>query len=37
MTDHMFIVDYDEGQGWHDPRVVPYGPLQNSIVSPVKW
>ena len=28
MTDHMFIVDYDEGQGWHDPRVVPYGPLQ---------
>ena len=28
MTDHMFIVDYDEGQGWHDPRIVPYGPLQ---------
>ncbi len=27
MTDHMFIVDYDEGQGWHDPRIVPYGPL----------
>ncbi len=19
MTDHMFIVDYDEGKGWHDP------------------
>ena len=24
MTDHMFIVDYDAGQGWHDPRIVPY-------------
>ena len=28
MTDHMFLVDYDEGQGWHDARIVPYGPLQ---------
>ncbi len=26
-TDHMFIMDYDEGQDWHDPRIVPYGPL----------
>ena len=26
-TDHMFIMDYTEGQGWHDPRIVPYGPL----------
>ena len=26
-TDHMFIMDYDEGQGWHDGRIVPYGPL----------
>ncbi|MCL1896160.1 MAG: branched-chain amino acid aminotransferase [Clostridiales bacterium] len=26
-TDHMFIADYDEGQGWHDPRIVPYGPI----------
>jgi len=26
-TDHMFIMDYTEGKGWHDPRVVPYGPL----------
>ena len=23
MTDHMFIVDYDEGKGWHDPRMAP--------------
>ena len=28
MTDHMFVVDYDEGQGWHDARIVPYAPLQ---------
>ena len=27
-TDHMFLMDYDEGQGWHDGRIVPYGPLQ---------
>ena len=26
-TDHMFLMDYDAGQGWHDPRIVPYGPL----------
>ena len=22
-TDHMFIMDYDAGQGWHDARIVP--------------
>lgn len=26
-TDHMFIMDYTEGKGWHDARIVPYGPL----------
>ena len=26
-TDHMFLMDYEEGRGWHDPRVVPYGSL----------
>ena len=26
-TDHMFVMEYDEGQGWHDGRVVPYGPI----------
>lgn len=26
-TDHMFIMDYDEGEGWHDARIVPYGPI----------
>lgn len=25
-TDHMFVMDYDEGQGWHDGRVVPHEP-----------
>lgn len=23
-TDHMFIMNYTEGQGWHDPRIVPF-------------
>lgn len=27
-TDHMFIMDYKEGTGWHSPRIVPYAPLQ---------
>lgn len=26
-TDHMFIMDYDEGMGWHDARIVPYQPI----------
>ena len=26
-TDHMFIMDYTEEIGWHDPRIVPYGPV----------
>jgi branched-chain amino acid aminotransferase len=27
-TDHMFIMDYIEGQGWIEPRIVPYGPIE---------
>ena len=27
-TDHMFVMNYDEGQGWHDTRIVPYGPIE---------
>lgn len=27
-TDHMFIMDYTEGKGWHDARIVPYAPLE---------
>lgn len=26
-TDHMFIMDYVEGKGWIDPRIVPYGAI----------
>ncbi len=26
-TDHMFVMDYTDGKGWHDPRVVPYQPF----------
>ncbi|MFN3470226.1 MAG: branched-chain amino acid aminotransferase [Novosphingobium sp.] len=26
-TDHMIEIDYTEGQGWHDARIVPYGPI----------
>ena len=27
-TDHMFMMDYDAGEGWHHPRIVPYQPIQ---------
>lgn len=27
-TDHMFEVDYEEGKGWLDPRIVPYHKLE---------
>ena len=26
-TDHMFRMDYEEGHGWRDPRIVPYAPF----------
>jgi len=26
-TDHMFIMDYSDTGGWHDARIVPYGPI----------
>ncbi|MDR1002520.1 MAG: branched-chain amino acid aminotransferase [Oscillospiraceae bacterium] len=29
-TDHMFIMEYDEGMGWHSPRIVPYGDISIS-------
>ena len=28
LTDHMFLLDYTAGKGWHDARIVPYGPLR---------
>ena len=24
-TDYMFLMDFEEGKGWLDPRIVPYG------------
>lgn len=27
-TDHMFMMDYSADKGWHDGRIVPYGPLE---------
>lgn len=26
-TDHMFVMNYETGKGWFDPRIVPYQPL----------
>lgn len=26
-TDHMFVMDYETGKGWHDARIIPYQPL----------
>ena len=26
-TDHMFMMDYELGLGWHNARIVPYGTL----------
>ncbi len=26
-TDYMFEMDYETGKGWHNARVVPYGPI----------
>ena len=30
-TDHMFVMNYTEGKGWHDARIVPF---QNISLSP---
>ena len=30
-TDHMFVMNYTNGKGWHDPRIVPY---QDITLSP---
>ena len=26
-TDHQIVITWDEGQGWHSPQVIPYGPI----------
>ncbi|OBH13512.1 MULTISPECIES: branched-chain amino acid aminotransferase [unclassified Mycobacterium] len=27
-TDHMVSIDYDDERGWHNARVMPYGPIE---------
>lgn len=27
-TDHLVSIDYTDGMGWHDARVIPYGPIE---------
>lgn len=27
-TDHMFVMNYEEGKGWHSLRIVPYAPFE---------
>lgn len=34
-SDHMFIMEYDEGKGWHDARIQPYQNLSIDPASPV--
>ena len=34
-SDHMLLIDYQEGLGWHDARVVPYGNLSLDPASSV--
>lgn len=29
-TDYMFVMDYEEGKGWFDPRIVPYEDIKVS-------
>lgn len=26
-TDHMFLMDYSDTDGWHNARIVPFGPV----------
>ena len=34
-TDHMFVMDYSDAEGWHDARIVPYGPISLSPAASV--
>ena len=34
-TDHMFLMDYYEGEGWKDPRVVPFADFSMSPAATV--
>ena len=34
-TDHMFLMDYNSDKGWHNARIVPYGPITMSPAASV--
>lgn len=34
-SDHMFIMDYDRENGWHDARIVPFGKIEMHPASTV--
>ena len=34
-SDHMFLMDYEKGKGWYDPRIVPFGPIEISPAATV--
>ncbi len=34
-TDHMFLMDYNEDKGWHNGRIVPFGPIPTNPASTV--
>ncbi len=34
-TDHMFVMSWDRGRGWHDARIVPFGDFSLSPASMV--
>ena len=34
-SDHMFLIDYTEGVGWHNARIEPYAPLALWPAAPV--
>ena len=34
-TDHMFLMDYTDREGWHNARIVPFGPISISPAASV--
>ena len=34
-TDHMFLMDYNKERGWHNGRIVPFGPIPTHPASTV--
>lgn len=32
-TDHMYVMEYNPEQGWHDPKIMPY--QRSSLIRPL--